>query len=346
LENIERELLGNANWRLVVLVGLPFWASAGAVRTFSLGIGRTTVDSLVAQHLVLTAIALLFYLLSMAIGWPRRRRIAAALQHLVLLAAFAACVPPILLASQTALAFRLATAFDYLVTYTLGLAVILGVRATLALRDADTARAELQERSLRSHLYALRMQMNPHFAFNALNSIAALIDHDSSRARALLFSLSSLYQRTLQASRSDWHSLQEEFAIAREYLDVQSARAAGDFRFELLADDATRACMIPSLLLQPLVENAVLHGVADNRDALCIWVRAWRKGGPSRELRLGVEVGNSTDGMIPLRPQQRGLGLGNTEQRLASLFGSHANMRSECPDVGCYIVHLDLPAVT
>ena len=353
LDNTGQELLGNGNWRLVVSVGLPFWASAGAVRTFALGVGPAGVNaasvsaaSLIAEHLVLTAVALLFYMLSLAIGWPHRRRMAAALQHTVLLAAFTASVPPILLASQTALAFRLATAFDYLTTYALGLAVILGVRAALALRDADTARAQLQERGIRSHLYALRMQMNPHFAFNALNSIAALIDHDPPRARALLFSLSSLYQRTLQASRNDWHSVREEFAIAREYLDVQSVRAAGDFHFELLADEVTQGCVIPSLLLQPLVENAVLHGVTDDHHRLRIWVRAWRKVGASRELRLGVEVGNATNGMIPLRPRQRGLGLGNTEQRLVSVFGGHASLRSECPDVGSYVVYLDLPAVT
>lgn len=352
-ETAGKELLGTANWRLVLLVGLPFWVSAGAVHTFGLSVAPTgggpvavaDTTSLVAQHLVLTAIALLLYLLALAVGWPQRRRFAAALQHAVLLGAFAASVPPILLASQTALAFRMVTALDYLVTYVLGLAVILGVRAVLALREGEVARAEMQERGMRAHLYALRMQMNPHFAFNALNSIATLIDHDAPRARALLFSLSSLYQRTLQASRHEWHSLDEEFSIAREYLDVQKTRAAGKFHFEFVADDVTRQEQIPTLLLQPLVENAVLHGVAEDWQDLHIWVRAWRAGGLARPLRLGIEVGNSSNSLIPLRPDDRGLGLSNTEQRLASVYRGSASINCSCPDIGSYVVHLDLPVV-
>lgn len=347
------ELLSNASWRLVVLVGLPFWASAGAVRTLGLSMTpsshpvtvTTSAATLVVQHLALTAIALLLYLLSLTVGWPKHRRWSAALQHAVLLAAFAANVPPILLASQTALAFRMVTALDYLITYILGLAVILGVRAVVALRDGELERAAVQERGIRAHLYALRMQMNPHFAFNALNSIATLIEHDVPRARALLFSLSALYQRTLEASRNEWHSLEEEFSIAEHYLNVQRVRAAGRFDFEFLADEATRNVQIPALLLQPLVENAVLHGVAEDRHDLRIWVRAWRSGGPARPLRLGIEVGNSSNSLILLRPDRRGLGLDNTEQRLASIYRQTASIRCACPDLGSYVVTLNLPVV-
>lgn len=344
-------VLNPAGWRLVVLIGVPLWLSAGAVRTMSRSLapaaesaaGPASTAALLAEHVSIGGIAIVLYILANAIGWPRGRRGAAALQHAVLLGAFTLCVPPILLASQAAPEFQLASTLDYLVTYLLGLAVILGVRGRLELRDAELAQAALKETATRAHLYALRMQMNPHFAFNTLNSIAALLERNPPRARALLFAMSGLFQRTLSASRQEWHTLDEELDIASDYLRIQSERAAQSIDFELSADSDTRQTRIPSLLLQPLIENAVLHGQADGRDRLRVWLRAWRFRSGAAPLRLCIEIGNSASGPISASVDRTGLGLGNTHQRLDSVYGERAQLSCACPDVGTFVVNLELP---
>ena len=129
-------------------------------------------------------------------------------------------------------------------------------------RDQELERAELQEALAASELQALKSQLHPHFMFNTLQGISTLIDADPARAKAMILRLSSLLRAALQYGNADLISLDEELKFLEHYLGLEKMRLEDRLDLRWKIDENTRQMLVPQLILQPLVENAVVHGVA------------------------------------------------------------------------------------
>ena len=203
-------------------------------------------------------------------------------------------------------------------------------RALQAVRlEADLAEARLAE---------LRAQLNPHFLFNTLNSIGVLMRHDAPLAEQTLHRLSDMLRSALTGPSTSFVTLEQEFAQVEEYLEIERLRFRDrlQVRYEMDADCARAE--VPALLLQPIVENAVRHGVTNKAGAASIAVRAERSG---NALRVAV-----TDDGIGFGASQNGghgVGLANTRRRLELLYGADQEVSIDAPTDGGTRVTLRLP---
>ncbi len=203
-------------------------------------------------------------------------------------------------------------------------------------------RARLEAQLAQARLSALQMQLHPHFLFNTLHAVSALVERDPAGVRTLIARLSSLLRRVLDTP-SDRVPLSEEAAFLRDYLDVQRVR----FQDRLAVEEAwapdTLDALVPPLVLQPLVENAVGHGVGRIEDGVgVIRVGARREGG---RLVLTVEDnGPGLDGAGPPGPD--GVGLANTRARLDALFGADGRLDLEPRPGGGVAARVTVPFQT
>jgi two-component system LytT family sensor kinase len=189
------------------------------------------------------------------------------------------------------------------------------------LRRFDEARirqAELQEQLAEAQLQALRMQMHPHFLFNALNSVAALIPEEPRVAEHMLTRLGELLRIYLRSSEQQEISLAQEIDFLRRYLEIQKLRFEERLHVRIRVDPAAETAAVPSLILQPLVENAIVHGIADRERDGSIEIDGAVEGA---ELFLRVaDNGSDTPGGAK-GAFREGTGLGNTRRRLERLYG-------------------------
>ncbi len=190
----------------------------------------------------------------------------------------------------------------------------------LAMEASRLAAIQARDAELR----ALKSQINPHFLFNCLNSISALTATDPAQARAMCIKLGDFLRNTLGLGERETVSWKEELALARTYLDVERVRFGNRLQVEVDADEACQECRVPPLVLQPLVENAIKHGIATLVDGGTIRLEA--RLDEQRKLLL-VTVENPYDPDAP--PARRsGLGLRNVRSRLETRFPSGAFFRA------------------
>jgi two-component system, LytTR family, sensor histidine kinase AlgZ len=205
-----------------------------------------------------------------------------------------------------------------------------------ARRDAGERAAELALTAERANLSALRAQVHPHFLFNSLNTVSALIGYDSQKAREACLLLAEYLRGTLNAQEQSLVSLEKEWSLCERYLKVEALRFGERLHVDVAIAEPASACLVPSLLLQPLVENAMTHGIAKSEAPRPLQVRAERRGD-----RLSIELEN---GVEPASlPREGGLGLANVRARLAGHYASDASLRIE-RDTERFLVRLDLPA--
>ncbi len=203
-------------------------------------------------------------------------------------------------------------------------------------RDAAEREATLALSAQRAELAALRAQVHPHFLFNSLNTVSALIGYDPPKAREACLLLAEYLRGTLRAQDHALVSLGEEWALAERYLAVESLRLGERLKLEIDVEEGARSCQVPSLLLQPLVENAITHGIAPVDEPGPLRVQARRRSG-----RLAIELENGID--TTPRRREGGTGLANVRARLAAQYGGDASLRIE-RDSGRFRVLVDLPA--
>lgn len=178
--------------------------------------------------------------------------------------------------------------------------------------------AELEKRLAQAKLQSLQMQLNPHFLFNALNAISSLMHKDVEEADRMLASLSRLLRTSLD--RTDEHEigLQEEIAFLRRYLEIEQTRFGRRLQVTFDLAPGVETALVPNLVLQPLVENAIKHGIERMSGAGEIHIRAARAdAGPT----LVLEVEDNGPGLPGGRPTREGVGLANTRARLRELYG-------------------------
>jgi LytS/YehU family sensor histidine kinase len=168
-----------------------------------------------------------------------------------------------------------------------------------------------------SEFHALNAQLQPHFVFNALHGISTLVDTDPGRAKAMMLKLSSFLRRTLEHNNSDLISLEEELRFVREYLDLEEMRLGDRLAVTWSIDGDAVWVLVPQLILQPLVENAVKHGVCMLREGGRIEISA-RRSEQKLVLRVRNPFGES-------RAPGTGIGLRNTVARLKYLYSDDAS---------------------
>ncbi|MRR52643.1 MAG: hypothetical protein EG825_17360, partial [Rhodocyclaceae bacterium] len=186
-------------------------------------------------------------------------------------------------------------------------------------QERERRAAELEARLARAQLQALRMQINPHFLFNTLNSIAALVYADPRAADEMLGDLSDLLRRSLDSMEQPEIPLAQELEFIDAYLGIEQKRFGERLRVEKSVPEELRKALVPALLLQPLVENAVRHGIEPRRGPGLVSIEATHEG---KHLRLIVrDNGRGLPGAGLNHSAGRGIGLANTEARLRGLYG-------------------------
>lgn len=213
---------------------------------------------------------------------------------------------------------------------------IVGAHAAFEWHDAWRAEALVTARLgadlALAQLQALRAQLNPHFLFNALNSVVTLIGRDQQAARRMVVQLSDLLRTTLALSSEQEVPLKQEVDLATRYLEIEEIRFHDRLRVEFRIDNRAALAWVPSLVLQPLVENAVVHGISRVPGPGTIAVDARVSGG---SLIMTV-LDNGPGPSAPSRSRGAGLGIKNLRARLERLYDSSAELvLSEAPGGGC-----------
>jgi two-component system, LytTR family, sensor histidine kinase AlgZ len=220
--------------------------------------------------------------------------------------------------------------------YLVSVALHYAVLAVEASRQSERREAAAQTLAREAELQALRMQLNPHFLFNSLHSISALAGADGARAREMCLRLSEFLRSSLRLGSRESVPLREELALARNYLDVERVRFGSRLQVAEQVDEDCLDCDIPPLLLQPLVENAVKHGVAALVEGGTIRLAAHRVPG-GVAIRIENPVDPDSGSSLSL-----GLGLQHVRRRLEVRYGSTAGFEVGAA-AGTYSADLRLP---
>ncbi len=207
-------------------------------------------------------------------------------------------------------------------------------------KAAQSERKVLQERqlALSAQLEALQSRTHPHFLFNTMNTIASLIQDDPQLAEETLERLADLLRYALQGSKKQEVPLEQELEMLRDYLEIQRARFGERLQYTLQVPDELHALMLPPMLLQPLVENAVLHGVAQSAEGGTVRITARRETD-----RVLIEVIDDGPGLGASEHSGTGTGLNDLRARLQLLYGSSGAMHTQNNQQGGLTVQLVLP---
>jgi hypothetical protein len=202
------------------------------------------------------------------------------------------------------------------------------------LSDAISAAQQAQ-------LTALRYQLNPHFLFNSLNSISALIvTKRNADAEQMTAKLSSFLRNSLTADPARLVPLEEELSLIEEYLDIESVRFGDRLEVEIECDPQAGEALVPSFIVQPLVENAIKHGVAPSKEPVHIHIRAVIEG---NKLCIDVENGIARE-VTQTRFGGTGTGLKNIERRLGAVYGARASLSAEQRE-NTYLARICIPEI-
>jgi LytS/YehU family sensor histidine kinase len=232
--------------------------------------------------------------------------------------------------------FITVTIFDVICCYS---AVVIGSHTYEYFKRAraqELEQHELQQLLVASELQTLRSQLHPHFLFNTLHGISTLVDTDRARAKAMIIKLSSLLRAALQHDSSDLVTLQQEIKFIESYIDLEKMRLGTRLEVRWKIHRGTEEVLVPQMILQPLIENAMLHGIACCRDGGWIEIVSRRTEG-----FLELQVQNSVGGK-----SQKGMGLGlkNTAARLKYLYSDEATFSFAVSEEHVATSTLNLPA--
>lgn len=198
--------------------------------------------------------------------------------------------------------------------------------------------AELETRLTEARLQALQMQLNPHFLFNTLNAISSLMHKDVDTADRMIAKLSELLRYTLESTNEQEVSLRQEVAFLDGYLEIQQARFGERLIVQREIGPEVLESRVPNLILQPLVENAIQHGIAPHARVGQVHLRATR-----RNDRLELEVRDNGNGLPKNGPQRDGIGLANTRARLQQLYGAAQSLELKDATEGGLVVRITIP---
>ena len=211
------------------------------------------------------------------------------------------------------------------------------------LRDQEVQQAEIQRLMSEAQLKSLQAQLHPHFLFNTLNAISDYIETDAATARMMLEKLGDLLRSLTHTSADGEVALADELAFVETYLELQTLRFGDSLSVRVDVDPEVLNALVPPLILQPLVENAIKHGRLNSVGvAASIHISAWPEGD-----RLNLRVSDNGPGFAPnwTKEDARGIGLSNTRQRIQTLYGqgTAALVAANAPGGGAQLdLHLPL----
>jgi two-component sensor histidine kinase len=210
-------------------------------------------------------------------------------------------------------------------------------------RERELDSAQLQHELVQARLDALRMQLNPHFLFNTLHAVSALIHENPDAADRVVARLSELLRLSLDSSKPQVVPLSEELAFLDRYLEIEQTRFGDRLHVDRRIDPEAQDALVPYLILQPLVENAIRHGIENREDQGQLSIEARRSNG---RLQLRVrDNGNGIEPAEPLTPNE-GIGLSNTRSRLRHLYQGDFRLElAGSPDGGTE-ARIDIPFQT
>jgi two-component system, LytTR family, sensor kinase len=229
----------------------------------------------------------------------------------------------------------------YLLTYWALLAAAQFYRLHEEARGREFRAAQLEIQLSAARLQTLRSQLQPHFLFNTLQTAVALVHADPDGAEDVLLRLSELLRASLTEFRTHEVPLRKEMEFLDCYVGIQRRRFGARLRVENFIDDRVLDCAVPSLILQPLVENAIRHGVGTHKESDVIAVKAFED-----ENRLLLEVCNRTSSLTDTQERllAQGIGLANTRARLQQLYGERHAMQLRNVEPRGVCVRLTIPA--
>jgi len=227
---------------------------------------------------------------------------------------------------------------SFFLTYGFGAALISGFNWYQLHRDSELRAAALERVWTTARLTALRMQLSPHTLFNLLHTIRGQINPEPEIARSMVVQLADLLRRLLNAGQRDFSLLSEELNFARMYLELQQQRFGDRLTVSLPDADAQPPLWVPSLILQPLVENAVLHGLTGHDGPVQIRLEAHASAD-----RLILRVVNTTASLAAAAGE--GIGLSNVRERLAVQFGARASLKAYRAELTSWVAEITMPAL-
>lgn len=233
----------------------------------------------------------------------------------------------------------LASALLFLLTYGFALALVSGFDFYRRMRDSQIRSAALERALTAAHLASLRLQLSPHSLFNLLHTIRGQIDWDPAAARTMIVQLGDLLRRLLNAGEREYSRLTDEMQFVRLYLELQQRRFVDRLTVDIPQPASLPSAWVPSLILQPLVENAVVHGLAGHEGQVVVRVNATSARG-----MLTLQVTNSV--AAENVPREGGIGLRNVRDRLAIQFGERATFHAGPAEGSLWVAEIRMPLLT
>lgn len=179
-----------------------------------------------------------------------------------------------------------------------------------------------------AELYKLRQQINPHFLFNALNSINALMQFDKEKARNMIVNLSQYYRNTININEQEWHTIEQELDDIVLYFNIEKIRFGHRLQLDIVCPDDLKQQSVPPLLYQPLVENAIKHGLYGTIGEIRIIIRVYPTRSSSGKEFVTFQIDNPFDHNTATKAQGTGFGLDNIKRRMYLLFATHNLFRT------------------
>jgi len=229
-------------------------------------------------------------------------------------------------------------------TYHFGLlvyAAVIGIHeVVLSYRDQEVRASRLEARLAQAQLQALKMQLNPHFLFNTLHAISALMHTDVRGADQMIARLSEFLRMAIESGSVQEVPLRRELEFLERYLEIEKVRFRDRLCVEMAIDPDTLDARVPNLVLQPLVENAIRHGISTRRGGGRIAIRAARRGDA-----LELCVADDGPGLAATAGDRltEGIGLSNTRLRLEQLYGAHQTFAAGGRDGGGFEAAISIP---
>ncbi len=353
-DSSSRRFAGGLSLRQFLGITCLFWvyvALSNILYAYSMrtGMARMTNFSLFAswdarllQHAILLPILLVSFWASLRIQW-RPLLVAVPLQ-LILGTVFAAIAYPAMLIAQITLGMEdwhemavkhsaqplldpyslslwVASFVSFLPTYGFGLALVTGLALYTRFRNSELRLAALQHEWSAARLAALRMQLSPHTLFNLLHTIRGHIEWDPKGAQSMVVQLADLLRRLLNAGERDFSKLSDELQFVRLYLELQQRRFADRLTVALPSPADIPSVWVPSLILQPLVENAVVHGLGGHQGPVTVRVTVRMVHDVLTLTVLNTIAPDKSNG-------EEGIGLYNVRERLAVQFEGRATLKA------------------
>jgi signal transduction histidine kinase len=207
-------------------------------------------------------------------------------------------------------------------------------------RERELRASNLEAQLAQAQLQVLKMQLHPHFLFNTLNAISALMHQDVELADRMLDRLGTLLRSTLENAGDDEVPFWQEVEFMQPYLEIEQARLGSRLHVHMSCDPALTEALVPNFMWQPVVENAIRHGIAPRPQGGHLYLRAQRLGE-----RVRLEVEDDGPG-LPGTPEEalgKGVGLSNTRARLQQLYGAEHSLELRRGEKGGLLVRLEIP---